>query len=1064
MLYQTKNEKLTKEKFEDPGSEFRGMPFWAWNCRPEMELLKKELDVLKEMGMGGAHIHSRVGLDIPYLGSEFMHDVKESEEYMKSKGMLCCLYDEDRWPSGSAGGMVTKDHQYRQRYLVIRPIDVQEKSSDTFLSAAAAVRSDEGQRLSLYEIKLDNKGFLSSYVRINGDESDKGTHNIWEARIEVSGDTPWFNNQAYVDVLNKDAIHRFIELTHEKYYGILGCDFGKEIRSVFTDEPQMSLKEVLEDPFERKAVILPYTDNFDDTFSKAYGFSILDRLPELVWELPENNVSVARYLFQRHLVERFSAAFGDQIGNWCEKHGIALTGHMMNEWTLYSQTAAVGEAMRPMKDFAIPGVDMLCDRREFSTVKQAQSVAHQIGREGVMSEIYGVTGWTFDFRGYKLAGDWQAALGVTYRVPHLSWVAMAGEGKRDYPASIGYQAPWYKEYHYIEDHFARLNTALTKGTPHVDVAVIHPIESYWLYWGNRRQTAGKRESIESGFENVIKWLLFGLIDFDFVSEAILSEESVEQDDNSFDVGKMKYHAVVVPGCETLRKNTYERLRAFGEAGGKIVFMGKIPSMIDCVKTDLVKSLARDSVVIDSDENALLEALEEQRAIDITTSIADDVKAQVAQKEVGSRTSNMFYQMRDDGDARWLFICHVYPPKNKDIVYTDRIAISVRGEYKVTYYDTLTGNISAADARYDNGNTEIIAYVSAHDSLLYKLEKTDASESIPEPNCDIEEISGNNECYEGNSFDGILKQTGEYELEEDNVLLLDMAEYSLDDGKWQQEEEILRIDNSIRKTLGYPQRMEALAQPWTRNRNETLSHKLHLRFHIYSDVDISNVMLATERTEGDVYCWNGNLVTFADEGYFTDESIRKSIIGDIRKGENILEITKNFNETVNVEWYYILGKFGVNVNGRQKKVTEFPSKLYFGDYTRQGLPFYAGNLIYKTEIDSPECELILQTEQYRGALVTVSVDGGQWVKSVFAPYRVNMGHMSDGKHEISLKIFGNRANAFGPVHNADREEEWYGPEIWRTSGIKWAYEYYLEPMGILSAPLYYYQIKSKDEKN
>ena len=173
--------------------------------------------------------------------------------------------------------------------------------------------------------------------------------------------------------------------------------------------------------------------------------------------------------------------------------------------------------------------------------------------------------------------------------PHLSWVAMAGEGKRDYPASIGYQAPWYKEYHYIEDHFARLNTALTKGTPHVDVAVIHPIESYWLYWGNRRQTAGKRESIESGFENVIKWLLFGLIDFDFVSEAILSEESVEQDDNSFDVGKMKYHAVVVPGCETLRKNTYERLRAFGEAGGKIVFMGKIPSMIDCVKTDLVKS-------------------------------------------------------------------------------------------------------------------------------------------------------------------------------------------------------------------------------------------------------------------------------------------------------------------------------------------------------------------------------------------------------------------------------------------------------------------------------------------
>ena len=27
--------------------------------------------------------------------------------------MLCWLYDEDRWPSGFAGGLVTKDKQYR---------------------------------------------------------------------------------------------------------------------------------------------------------------------------------------------------------------------------------------------------------------------------------------------------------------------------------------------------------------------------------------------------------------------------------------------------------------------------------------------------------------------------------------------------------------------------------------------------------------------------------------------------------------------------------------------------------------------------------------------------------------------------------------------------------------------------------------------------------------------------------------------------------------------------------------------------------------------------------------
>ena len=63
---------------------------------------------------------------------------------------------------------------------------------------------------------------------------------------------------------------------------------------------------------------------------------------------------------------------------------------------------------------------MLYDSRELNTAKQAQSAVHQYGREGMLSELYGVTGWEFDFRGHKLAGDWQAALGVTVRVHHLT--------------------------------------------------------------------------------------------------------------------------------------------------------------------------------------------------------------------------------------------------------------------------------------------------------------------------------------------------------------------------------------------------------------------------------------------------------------------------------------------------------------------------------------------------------------------------------------------------------------------------------------------------------------------
>ena len=67
MLY-PENEKptLSEALFRHPGSEYRAAPFWAWNCKLEREELLRQLDVLKEMGMGGAHMHVRTGMATPY--------------------------------------------------------------------------------------------------------------------------------------------------------------------------------------------------------------------------------------------------------------------------------------------------------------------------------------------------------------------------------------------------------------------------------------------------------------------------------------------------------------------------------------------------------------------------------------------------------------------------------------------------------------------------------------------------------------------------------------------------------------------------------------------------------------------------------------------------------------------------------------------------------------------------------------------------------------------------------------------------------------------------------------
>ncbi|MBR5044463.1 MAG: hypothetical protein IKX66_03850, partial [Clostridia bacterium] len=119
MLYKKNSEKtLSRELFENPTSEYRGTPFWAWNCHLEKDELLRQIDVMKEMGFGGAHMHVRTGLDTPYLSDEFFDLITACVDKSEKEGMLAWLYDEDRWPSGAAGGIVTKDVRYRQRTLL----------------------------------------------------------------------------------------------------------------------------------------------------------------------------------------------------------------------------------------------------------------------------------------------------------------------------------------------------------------------------------------------------------------------------------------------------------------------------------------------------------------------------------------------------------------------------------------------------------------------------------------------------------------------------------------------------------------------------------------------------------------------------------------------------------------------------------------------------------------------------------------------------------------------------------------------------------------------------------
>jgi len=798
------------------------------------------------------------------------------------------------------------------------------------------------------------------------------------------------------------------------------------VPAIFTDEPQFVRKSVLPFSTDRADVCLPFTDDFDQTYREAYGEDLLDRLPELFFERADGVFSATRYRYHDHVTERFSRAFSDQCGAWCDANGIALTGHMMEEPTLHSQTAAIGEAMRGYRGFAIPGIDMLANSIELTTAKQAQSAVHQYGREAMLSELYGVTGWRFDFRGHKFQGDWQAALGVTVRVLHLSWVSMKGSAKRDYPASIHYQSPWWKEYPLIEDHFARVATAMTRGTPVVRIGVIHPIESYWLAYGPQDLTAPLRQQMENAFDALTKCLLYGNLDFDFISESLLPSLHRDTSEPRMQVGEMSYDVIVVPQLLTIRRSTLELLSRFAARGGRIIFLGDAPSYVDALPCEDAKKLYHACLHAPDASVKLIELLEPQRELTV--------------KNMHGAPADCFvYQMRQDGDQRFLFLAWAKDEPNIDVALPSRYYLTLHFPCTPTLLDTQSGEERPISYEVRDGKTHISVDLAFPCSLLLRLAPQAASRlSLPE-------VARPRAAAQID-----FKSAVPYRRTEDNVALLDMAEWSADGGEFEPREEILRIDELLRKRYRYPRADGHAEQPWVIP-DIPAEHFPTLRFTFTAE-DAFRTDFACE--EATAITLNGEQVPVTPCGYYVDKSIHRISLPPLRRGVNHLTVTMPITARISLENCFLLGDFDVDVSGCDLTLRKPSDRLCFGSITHRGMPFYGDNLIYSCSFTTalPSALLDIRISQYRGTMMRLYLDGEDLGELIYAPYQKQVRGVKAGEHTLEVLLYTNRQNTFGPVHNCNPFIAYESPATWYSGGNLYSYEYRLRDLGILTSPV------------
>ena len=203
----------------------------------------------------------------------------------------------------------------------------------------------------------------------------------------------------------------------------MGEDFGTKIKGIFTDEPHRGAEfNAFSISNKNGLCMTPYTPKLFEEYYARFKERLEDRLPELYFASNDDNFSEVSWKYNELLEELFLRNYMRPIYSWCKKNNLVFTGHMLHENTLSAQVTMQGSAMRFYEYMEYPGIDYLGTEGDCYPIAIAvSSVAKQLGKKFVLSELYGATGWKTTFEQYKQIGDWQALFGVNLRCPHLSW-------------------------------------------------------------------------------------------------------------------------------------------------------------------------------------------------------------------------------------------------------------------------------------------------------------------------------------------------------------------------------------------------------------------------------------------------------------------------------------------------------------------------------------------------------------------------------------------------------------------------------------------------------------------
>lgn len=1032
-------------EFASPGAMWRGKPFWSWNGRLQKEELLRQVHVMREMGFGGYFMHSRVGLATEYLGPEWFDLINACADEGARLGMEAWLYDEDRWPSGSAGGEVTRDPRYRQKFLYLRVV-------------TPRTYAPSSQHVALFTCVLKNTYDCYDARRVCVDDVPRlpADTTLLVFGVHEHAPSTFFNGFTYLDTLNPAATQAFIDQTHERYSQHCDGRLGTSIKGMFTDEPTCGaiFNDIL-GTNEMPAWQCPWTDALPAQFSARFGADLIEQLPALFLQPEGRRAHPVKWQYVELIVELYLDHFAQPCWDWCRRNRMIMTGHILEERTLLTQAIACGSPMRYYERMDYPGIDLLTEGlRNYWIPMLAASVAHQLGKPFVLSELYGCTGWQFDFQAHKAVGDWQALLGVNLRCHHLSWYTMAGESKRDYPASILHQSAWWRDYHIVEDYFARFGYMLSQGRACNDVLVIYPVESLWC---QARVDFVESDPVVHGilarFSELNEWLLSQHIGFDYGDEEMLARlhsfAAAADGAPVLMLGEAAYRVVVVGGMTTIRGTTLDILRQFAARGGRVVFAGAPPVLVDVLPSDAAQVLAAQCVSAAWEPEAIAAACRTALPYRIDVRTAD-----------GRHASQIFCALRRD-DERWIVA----------LINTDRanasgpLEVVLSGMHGVVEeFDCLTGERFAVAAEERREGVCVRTDFAPAGSRLFVVQPGPRSHAA---------LPTRPQWHETRRV--VSPGPFNYTLAEPNVIVLDYARWCIDGGAWHDTLDVLKIDRAVRTHFGLQHRSGMALQPWFKlkyHREQATAPRgivtMQFEFDIMTEPP-GDCMLCMEAPHEFRVTLNNERIVFSDSlPWWVDVAFKTTQVprSALRPGRNILTLQTAYSDMSGLEAVYLLGAFGAEAGDQRAVMTELPAHLAPACITAQGLPFYSGAVRYRVPVPAMPAKdehVFIELPAHAGACVNLYDDTGRIARVPWAPYEADVtAALHRGAREIIIEVVLTRRNTFGPLHQTGPRALCH-PGSFLTEGAEYTTAYVLHPAGLLAPPVFSYRTPATAEE-